>query len=79
MNIFRDVPVYKFNSNNFFSTDNDRKRPLATIALCTTTYPESVQSRVYISLRKVVERSTVLRNFLQTSREKGHVVDNSDI
>ena len=70
MNIFRDVPVYKFNSNNFFSPDNDRKRPLATIALCTTTHTESVKSRVYISLKKVVEISTILRNFLQTSGEK---------
>jgi len=31
------VPVYKFNSNNLFSPDIDRKRPLATIALCSTT------------------------------------------
>ena len=69
MNIFRDVPVYKFNSNNFFSPDNDRKRPLATYALCRTTN-ESVKSRVYISLTKVVEYSKVLCNILQTSGEK---------
>ena len=69
MNICHDVPVYKFNSNNFFSPDNDRKRPLATIALCRTTN-ESVKSRVYISPKKVVECPRVLCNVLQTSGEK---------
>ena len=67
--IFRDVPVYKFNSNNFFSPDNDRKRPIATIALCRTTN-ESVKSRVYISQTKVVENSPVVCNILQTWRKK---------
>ena len=69
MNIFRDMPDYKFNSNNFFSPDNDCKRPLATIALCRTT-TQSVKSRTYISQTKVVENSPVVCNILQTSREK---------
>ena len=63
------MPVYKFNSNNFFLPDNDRKRPLATIALSRTT-TDSVKSRVYISPKKVVELPRVLCNVLQTSGEK---------
>ena len=68
MNIFRDVPVYKFNSDIVFSPDNDLKRPLAAVILCT--HAESVKSRVYITLRKEVELSITLYNFLEISREK---------
>ena len=43
------MPVYKFNSKNFFSPDNDRKRPLATIALCRTTPRKCPISCLYIA------------------------------
>ena len=64
MNIFRDVTVYKFNSNNFFSPDNDLKRPLATIALCTTRHTRERQiSRLYIAK----ERGRTFYNITQPS------------
>ena len=62
MNIFRDVPVYKFNSNIFFSPDNDLKRPLATVILCTHT--ESVKFCVYIPPK---ETGRTFYNIIQLS------------
>ena len=70
MNNFRDVSVYKFNSNMFFSSDNDLKRPLATVVLCTYTHTERFKFLVYISLRKQVEPSTIFYNILQISGGK---------
>ena len=60
----------------FFSPDNDLKRPLATVILCTTTHTESVKFCVYILPRNLVELSTLFPKRLE---KKGHVADNSNI
>ena len=64
-NILCDVPVYEFNSNIFISSDNDLKRPLATVFLCTYTHTKSIKFLVYIFLRKQVKPSTICCNILQ--------------
>ena len=75
-NILRDVPVYEFNSNIFFSPDNDLKRPLATVVLCTHTPKASNFGFIY----PLGNKSNFLQyytTFYKSLEKKGHVADNS--